>query len=86
MTSTESEQEIRDFYGVYLLCSRSDVAKFAKRCYIGYTVNPNRRITQHNRGTAHGGARRTSNRGPWYEEICSCLSFICLYHIEKYHF
>lgn len=59
------ETEIRDFYGVYLLCSRSPMTKFANRVYIGYTVNPNRRIGQHNRGTSHGGARKTSNRGPW---------------------
>ncbi|XP_069967212.1 structure-specific endonuclease subunit SLX1 homolog [Bactrocera oleae] len=53
------------FYGVYLLCSQSVEKRYNGRCYIGFTVNPKRRINQHNRGKDFGGAKRTSNKGPW---------------------
>lgn len=59
------EQEIQDFYGVYLLCSKSELSNFRNRIYIGFTVNPNRRIKQHNLGKIAGGAKKTNNRGPW---------------------
>lgn len=59
------EQIKSRFYGVYLLCSQSPEKRYNGKCYIGFTVNPMRRIKQHNRGKDFGGAKKTSNKGPW---------------------
>ena len=58
----EHIQNKGNFHGCYLLVSRAS----SSVTYIGYTVNPNRRIKQHNGGVRKGGARKTSRRGPWY--------------------
>jgi predicted GIY-YIG superfamily endonuclease len=43
--------------------------------YVGYTVNFDRRIRQHN-GIIKGGARFTKNRGPWeYLVVMTCGSW-----------
>ena len=52
------------FFGCYLLVSDNETAPKG-RSYIGFTVEPARRIRQHNGELACGGARRTKLLRPW---------------------
>ncbi|XWS71932.1 hypothetical protein CRYUN_Cryun03dG0181000 [Craigia yunnanensis] len=75
----EKEQEIREsgnenkgkhgkgFFACYLLTSLSP--RYKGHTYIGFTVNPRRRIRQHN-GEIGSGAWRTKSRRPWDMVVC----------------
>ncbi|CAA0828992.1 Excinuclease ABC- C subunit- N-terminal [Striga hermonthica] len=55
------------FFSCYLLTSISP--RFKGHTYIGFTVNPRRRIRQHN-GEIVSGAWRTKKKRPWEMVLC----------------
>ncbi|KAI3856363.1 hypothetical protein MKX03_002904 [Papaver bracteatum] len=61
------EDEGKGFYACYLLCSLCP--RFKGHTYIGYTVDPCRRIRQHN-GEKTNGAVRTKRKRPWEMMLC----------------
>ncbi|XP_019159827.1 PREDICTED: uncharacterized protein LOC109156420 [Ipomoea nil] len=74
-SSSQEEEELAaqvkegesSFFGCYLLTSLSP--RFKGCTYIGFTVNPRRRIRQHN-GEITSGAWRTKNKRPWEMVLC----------------
>ncbi|XP_050220018.1 structure-specific endonuclease subunit SLX1 [Mercurialis annua] len=61
------DDEGKGFYACYLLTSLSP--RFKGHTYIGFTVNPRRRIRQHN-GEIRSGAFRTKKGRPWEMVFC----------------
>ncbi|KAK1353123.1 Structure-specific endonuclease subunit SLX1-like [Heracleum sosnowskyi] len=55
------------FFACYLLTSLSP--RYKGHTYIGFTVNPKRRIKQHN-GELTSGAFRTKSKRPWEMALC----------------
>ncbi|CAB4312373.1 unnamed protein product [Prunus armeniaca] len=67
LIAEEKEAEEGRFFACYLLTSRSP--RYKGHTYIGFTVNPRRRIRQHN-GEIGQGAWRTKRKRPWEMVLC----------------
>ena len=63
-TQAKISSEDSNFYGVYLLSCTSP--QYLGDTYIGFTVDPVRRIKQHNKGVMAGGAYTTNRKGSWW--------------------
>jgi len=72
MSTTPIEETLNKKYFCYIL-QQTDIISSLN--YVGYTVNYNRRIRQHN-GIIKGGARFTKNRGPWqFLAVMTCSTW-----------
>ncbi|XP_038894793.1 structure-specific endonuclease subunit SLX1 [Benincasa hispida] len=63
----EGSNEVNGFFSCYLLASACP--RYKGHTYIGFTVNPKRRIRQHN-GEIRCGAWRTKRKRPWEMVLC----------------
>nr|XP_043609799.1 structure-specific endonuclease subunit SLX1 homolog [Erigeron canadensis] len=63
----EKSESDGEFFGCYLLTSLCP--RYKGHTYIGFTVNPQRRIRQHN-GELCSGAFRTKKKRPWEMVLC----------------
>ena len=63
-SSQRSTMCAKRLYACYLLTSLQP--RFVQHTYVGFTVNPQRRIRQHN-GEITQGAKRTRSKRPWYD-------------------
>lgn len=72
------------FFGCYFLTPTSTQYQY-RRYYIGYTVNPVRRLRQHNGQLACGGAKRTKKFRPW-QMILIVSKFPTSYHALQFEY
>ncbi|XP_071720751.1 uncharacterized protein [Rutidosis leptorrhynchoides] len=67
LRSSDLEEDKSGFFACYLLTSLCP--RYKGHTYIGFTVNPRRRIRQHN-GELCSGAFRTKKKRPWEMVLC----------------
>lgn len=80
-----AEASTSRLFACYLLVSKPPSRKrlSASRTYIGFTVNPSRRLRQHNGEIRYGGAHRTKRGRPW-ENIAVIHGFTSKTHAMQF--